>query len=488
MLVSSIDLWIVGLYFAAMMGVGVYAGRKIKGSEDYAVAGRRLSLPVLSGTLIGSAIGAAATFGKAGKAYEVGYIILFSSLTYVLGYLIFAFLAPKLRQAKIDSIPDALERRYGRTMKLLAAGVLLLAVVAVFGAQLIAFGITASSLLSESGISYQQAIVGAAIVIVLYTLVGGLLAVAYTDLIQVVIMVLSIGILLPATLIYNLPEQQSFTDLLQSPQTSFWSGLDISYLLAFIPTYLAFVLIDPTIWQRAAAARHAKDLRPAMLATAGVYALWSLVVVALGVVAFHLLPELASGDEAIPAMVIAHLPPVAKGLCLAAIMAVMMSTADSALLIAGTTFSGDFIKALRPQLGDKQQLKITRITILVVGILGAWFAMGRSGIFDVMMLSLAIFVSGLFIPVMAALFWKKATKIAGLCSGLAGVVTELVVFGLKTTGVIDLEIEPILIAITMSVIAMGLVGHWSYNSSTSAPLLSGTKNPIGSKNDKMTAI
>lgn len=472
MAVSSIDLWVVGLYFLAMLGVGVYAGRQVKGSDDYAVAGRNLGLPVLSGTLIGSAIGAAATFGKAGKAFDVGYVILFSSLAYILGYILFAFLAPRLRAANIDSIPDALEHRYGKTMRVVAACVLMLAVITTFGAQLIAFGITASTVLRDAGISYPQAVMGAALIIVLYTLVGGLLAVAYTDLIQVVIMVAAIGLLLPACLAFNLGDERSVSELLRSPQQDFWAGLNLSYLLAFIPTYLAFVLIDPTIWQRAAAARNASDLRPAMLATAAVYTLWSLVVVTLGVVAYNLLPTLGSGDEAIPAMVISQLPPIAKGLCLAAIMAIMMSTADSALLIAGTTFSGDIVKVLRPTLKDHSQLQITRGIILVIGALGAVFALGRSNIFDVMMLSLALFVSGLFVPVMAALFWKKATPLAGLCSGIIGVMTEVIVFGLKTTGHIQWDIEPILVAISASFIALWLVGHWSYNpQNATLPLL-----------------
>lgn len=473
--VESIDLFIVGIYFLAMIAVGLYASRQIKDSNDYAVAGRRLKLPVLSGTLIGSAIGAAATFGKAGKAFEVGYVILFSSFTYILGYILFAFLAPKLRAAEINSIPDALERRFNKNMRLIAAAVLLLAVTAVFGAQLIAFGITASTVFAATGFSYENAIITGALIIVLYTIFGGLLAVAYTDLIQVVIMVIAIGILLPIGIAYNIPEDQSFIELLQSPQDDFWAGLDLSYLLAFIPTYLAFVLIDPTIWQRASAARNASDLRPAMFLTAGVYAMWSLVVVFLGVVAFNLIPELNSGDGAIPMLAIAHLPPFIKGLCLAALMAIMMSTADSALLIAGTTFSGDFVKVLKPQLSDKSQLNITRATILIVGVLGAIFALRPNNIFDVMMLALAIFVSGLFVPVMAALFWRKATNIAAMCSGLIGVTTELTLFTLKSADVINISVEPILVALTTSLISMWLIGKLTYNSSTtSLPLLANT--------------
>jgi SSS family transporter len=469
--VSTIDLWIVSIYFIAMIAVGLYFSRQINNSKDYAVAGRSLKLPVLTGTLIGSSIGAAATFGNAGKAFEVGYIILFSSLSYIFGYIIFSFLAPKLRAAEITSIPDALEQRYGKSMRLIAAVVLLVTLIAVFGAQLIAFGITASSVFSETGLDYEMAILIGTLIIILYTIFGGLLAVAYTDMIQVIIMVIAIAILLPIGIAYNLPDEQHFIDLLQSPKVDFWSGLDVGFLIALIPTYLAFVLIDPTIWQRVAAAKNASDLRPAMLLTAGVYALWALVVVSLGVVTFNLIPDLSSGDIAIPTLVISHLPIVVKGFCLAALMAIMMSTADTVLLLAGTTLSGDIIKVLKPKLKDKAQLNINRIAIFIIGIVGAIFALQRSSIFEVMMLAFGIFVSGLFIPVMAALFWKKATNVAALFSGLIGVLTQLSLFILKTTGTISINIQPILISLSVSLLCMLLLGYLTYRpSETNAPL------------------
>ncbi|GAB2505061.1 sodium:solute symporter family protein [Microbulbifer agarilyticus] len=455
--VSTIDLTIIAIYFFAMIAIGVVASRKVQSSEDFAVAGRRLNLPLLSGTLIASAIGASATFGKAGKAYEAGFVILLSSVAYMLGYLIFAWLAPKLREAKIDSIPECLERRFGGGMRKIAAIVLLTAVISAFGAQLIAFGLMASSLLGDLQFSYQQIVIVAAVVIVLYTLFGGLLAVAYTDLVQVIIMVLGIGLLLPICLTLDLPVEMTVQQAVTAPQENFWGGLDWTYLLAFIPTYLAFVLIDPGVWQRAAGARKTSDLKPAMLTTSLVYGIWSVLVITLGVVAFNLYPTLATSDQALPVLLMNHLPPVAKGLCLAAVMAIMMSTADTVLLISGTTVSNDLVKHFKPNIQDKTLLKITRLTIVIVGIAGCLFALEQAPIFDVMMLSLAIFVSGLFVPVMAALFWKKASRSAAIASALAGFGSEILFYTLRSHGIFDIGFEPILLAVTVSAVTMWAV-------------------------------
>lgn len=454
----------MGVFLLGMVAIGIYASKKIRNASDYAVAGRSLGLPMLSGTLIGSAIGASATFGKAGKAYEVGFIILASSIAYILGYLIFAWLGPRLRAAEIDSIPQVLQRRYGTPMRSIAAVILLMTVVTAFGAQLIAFGLMASSILASANVSYEQAVLGAAVIIVLYTLTGGLLAVAYTDLVQVVIMLIGVGIILPIAVFTDV--STSPTDLFAAPVDNPWTALDWKLLLAFVPTYMAFVLIDPSVWQRAAAAKSADDLRPAMLITSFVYAVWSLLIVILGVAAFNLYPGLGSGDEALPILILTHLPPVAKGLCLSAVMAIMMSTADSALLIAGTTFSGDLLKPAKPQLNDEQLLMATRAAITLIGVAGAIFALEQAPIFDVMMLSLAIFVSGLFVPVMAALFWRGVTSTGAIAAALTGASMQLLLYWLRKESIFDLGVEPILAALALSGLAIWVGSHLSRTSDT----------------------
>jgi SSS family transporter len=465
-----IDLVVIAVYFGVLVGIGIYAGSKVKNSEDYMVAGRSLSMPVLLGTLVGSAIGAAATFGKAGKAYEVGYAILIASVAYVLGYIVLCFLAPKLQQAKIDTIPGALERRYGKPMRVISAIVLVLAVIALFGAQLIAIGLTAEAVFSDFGITFEHAVIIAALVIVLYTLVGGLLAVAYNDLFQTIIMLIGGGLLLPLFLSIDLGDQLS--NVLVSPAVDWLGGMHWGYVLSFFPIYFAFVLIDPSIWQRVAASKNTANLKPAFLATAAIYMFWSLVVVTLGVIAFNTLPDLAHRDSVIPTLVMNHMPPLVKGICLAAIMGIIISTADSALLVTGTTVSTDLFKVLKPEISDKKQLLITRLTVLIVGIFGLIFSLQKSNIFEVMMLALAIFVSGLFVPVMAALFYKKATSSAALISAITGAVVQLSSFAAKTQGYLPEGIEPILLALVSSSLAMWFVSHLTYKQATATqPLL-----------------
>ena len=278
------------------------------------------------------------------------------------------------------------------------------------------------------------------------------------------------GLLLPLFLSIDLGDQLS--GALVSPAADWLGGMHWGYVLSFFPIYFAFVLIDPSIWQRIAASKNTSDLKPAFIATAAIFMFWSLVVVTLGVIAFNILPDLAHRDSVIPTLVMNHMPPLVKGICLAAIMGIIISTADSALLVTGTTVSTDLFKVLKPEITDQQQLLITRITVLVVGIFGLIFALQKSNIFEVMMLALATFVSGLFVPVMAALFYKKATSVAALSSAIIGALVQISAFAAKMYGLLPEGVEPILLALVSSSLVMWLISCLTYNQSTATqPLL-----------------
>jgi len=469
------DLVIIILYLLVILGVGYYASRKVKGTEDYTIAGRRMGFPVLLGTLIGTAIGAAATVGKAGKAYEAGIIILVTILAYGGGLFLFSFIAPTIRKMKIWTIPDALNLRYGKALTVITACVMVLAVIALFGGQLIAVGLVVVAVLGDFGVTYQEAILGAAIIMILYTIMGGLLAVAYTDLIQTVIMLVAIGIILPILILVDVGGVGPAIEYMTPPPGKLLGGLGPVYIISIIILDISFCLVDPSLWQRTSAAKSARSIQRGMWVTTGVYVYWTFIAVFLGLMALHLMPDLAGTSEgvdaAIPRMVAHYMPPVIKGLCLAAMMAVMMSTADTALLIAGTTFSRDILKNFRPQTEDKTLLRWARLFILIIGVLGIIFALNMKGIFDILLLAFAIFVSGIFIPTMAAIYWKKATKAGAIVSSIVASVVVVILYGLKLSNMLPKSIEPIIISILVSLILMVGISLLTYKPETATPRL-----------------
>ncbi len=465
-----IDIVVIAVYFAILLLIGYLTSRKIKGSEDYTIAGRKLGYPALLGALIGTAIGAAATVGKAGKAYEVGIALFFATFAYGIGLILFGFIAPIIRKIEIWTIPDALVLRYGSAMRVIVAVVMILGVIALFGAQLIATGLAVQAVFGDMGISYTQGILWAGIIMTVYIIMGGLLAVAYTDLFQTIIMIIGVAILLPIFVVKNVGGAATAWEWIQPQPGNFWGGLTIPYIISIFLIDIPFCLIDPSLWQRASAARDAKRIKNSMFVTGGVYFYWSFIAVFLGITAAHLFPGLkdtpGGPDGAIPMHVVTFIPLGIRGFLLAALMAVMMSTASTGLLIAGTTFAHDIVRAYRPKTPDKRILLTARLFILVIGVLGVLFALVMKGIFDILLLAFAIFVSGVFVPTMAAIFWKKATKQGALVSSTAASITVVALYGVKMAGYLPVWIEPIIVSIVLSYILMVVVSRATYDPAT----------------------
>ena len=465
-MVEALDLGIIVLYFVGSLAVGYWASRQIDSADDFAVAGGNLKFPVLLGTLVATAIGASATMGRAGKAYEVGMIIFVAGIAYAAGLWLFSYLAPIIKRIGIWSVPQALNLRYGRNFRILASGVILVALLGVFGAQLIAFGVVVVTLFPDAGVTYEQAVITAAIIMVVYTALGGLLAVAYTDLVQTIIMIVAIGIFLPIIVVSDMGGTSAAIAGMSPPGGDWLGGLTVIYLVSIFLIDIPVSLLDMSLWQRTGAARSVKHIQRCVRITAGAFIVWSFIVVAMGMYAAQLIPDLAStpagSDAAIPALVVEYMPPVIKGLCLAALLAVIMSTADTVLLIGGTTVSMDIVSAYRKGIDSKTQIRIARLAVLIMGAIGAVFAVSVRGVFEVLLLAFAIYVASLFVPTMAAIFWRKATSTGAMTSTAVAFVSVLFLYFQKFSGRLHEWIEPIIVSQVLSLVVMVAVSLWTY--------------------------
>jgi SSS family solute:Na+ symporter len=445
----TIDYLIVAAFIGGMLLVSVWASRKVKGADDFAIAGGRLPFPFLTGTIIASVIGAIATFGRAGKAYEVGVVIIVSAIAYALGLVVFGFLVGKLKKEGVWSVPTLLRQRFGKPLQLIAGLVLFVAVVAVYGAQLIATGRLVSAFGGGFGITYGDAVVGAGVVLTLYTLFGGMFAVAFTDLIQAVIMLVIVGLVMPVLVMTQTPDALPILMAEWSSEASWIGGLSIAYIASFFLIDIPFCLIDPSLWQRSASSSSTRDVRRAMWIAAAVFVLWSAVTVSLGLLARHIFVDVSS-DAIITELAVRYLPPVALGLCIAALLAVLMSTADTVLLIAGTTIAFDVSPHFAPKMSDPGRLMTMRAVVLLVGAGGIVLAMKMSGIFDIMLIAFAIFVSALFLPTMAALFWKRTSGVAATWSAVLASISVVALYVVKLNGQLPEAVEPIFVSLAVS--------------------------------------
>lgn len=463
-----IDFAIILGYLVLTAAVGLLASRRVRATEDYALAGRKLGYGLTIGTLVATMIGASATMGKAGMSYQYGVAMMWDGLAIFIGYLIFAAMAGKLRRSGVWTATGVLERRYGGRARTLGAWVLLFAVVAVYGAQLVAVGILFKLVGAQIGLSQAAAILLAGAVLIAYTYLGGMVAVAYTDLIQFLIMIPVIGLVLPLVVLGQVP----LADLsLQLPANmlDFWHGLPPMFILSLLLTFVPGVIVDPTIWQRTMSARDNRVARVSPLVSAGIYLYWSLVVVGLGMAGALLFPgllqEFGSADPVIPLLIVDHLPPGLTGLGLTALLAVAMSTASSTLLIASVVGSRDIAPSFRrgQALAPDQELRLSRWITLGVGVAGLVFALGFSSIFEIMMLAYGIFIAGMFVPLILGLYWRKATRQGAIISGVLATLALVALYAVPT------PVDPIVGAMAISVVTMVGVSLATYRPETATP-------------------
>ena len=252
---TAVDNWIVVLYLLGILAVGLRASRGVSSSQDFAIAGQGLSFPLLLGTLIAAVVGASATIGRAGKAYEVGILIALSGVAYGLGLLAFGKLAPVIKRIQFWSVPDALGARYGQTFRFLSALIIYICVMGVFASQLMAFGVTATFMSGSIEVSFTHAVMISAVLMTAYTLTGGMKSVAAADLFQVVIIVVMIGVVLPIVLMGEMGGPVSAVKALAPLDGDWLGGMSVVFLISLFLIDIPIVLIDASLWQKTGAAK-----------------------------------------------------------------------------------------------------------------------------------------------------------------------------------------------------------------------------------------
>ncbi|MBN2224098.1 MAG: sodium:solute symporter family protein [Deltaproteobacteria bacterium] len=477
-MVGTIDLVVIALYFVFILIVGMISYRKVNNETDYSLAGRSLGYPTLIGAITATAIGSGATLGVGGLSYNFGIVVIWSIIAYALGLLGFSVIAGVIRRIKYWTIPEVLLARYGNTARIISAVFLLLGLIALFGVQVAALGTVFTAVGGTLwGVTYSQAVLVARAVMIAYTFAGGMFALAYTEIVQAVLLLVILGVLLPVFLFMGI-DIGRVTATLPSHMFDFFHGIPFYTLIGWFLTLIPICFIDVSLWQRASSARDEHVAKRSILVSTLLYFGYSLSIILVGIIGFYLYPSLkeiyGTNDVVVPILIINNLPPVMIGLSIAAILAVLMSTAASVLMVAGMTVSRDVARLIKPDLKEKTALWTARIAVVAIGALGITFSLLMRGIFEMMLLSFAIFIAVAFVPTMAALFWKKATNTGAIASMIGGGITVVALYGLKFTVGLPEWVEPIAGALIVAVILMYVLSILTYKPGVTPQELSKT--------------
>lgn len=417
----------VAVYILLMLVVGIYASRKTHSSAEFAVAGRSLPLWLCAATIAATWFGGGMMMGGSGAAYDDGMLGVIADPfgAAVCLFLVGLFFARLMRRLKYFTIVEFVECRFGPTCGVIMSAGALFSSILWTGGMLVAFGFVFESL---TGTPLVVGILGGALVVVIYTTVGGMLAVALTDVIQIVIIAVGLLTLLVVVLIdaggwgavsAQLPENTwRMYPLQNTPEV--W--------LNYIRAWLIFGLADiasQSLAQRAMAAKDEDTAVKAFYVASIGYIAFGMIPVMLGVIASVTMPELANSEAVLPALALEHLHPIAVALFVGALLAAIMSSCDSTLLAGATVISTNILPFFKKDASDQLRLRVSRIGIWMCGAVAVAVALNAQVVFDTALDANLLTLAAIIVPFILGVWWKKANRTGALSAMTVGIVVWL---------------------------------------------------------------
>ncbi len=457
-----IERVLVCAYLAACILIGIIVSRRVLSSNDeYWVAGRSIGPGVNAMAIMAALASGGSILGVMGYAYKAGIpatLALFAGA--VVGFPLASILVAKpLRRFGKFTITDFMSWRFPHPI--VRVGVPLLIVVSFtmyIVAQMKAAGITAEVLL---GIPYETALTLSTIVFVLYVSVGGMLAVTWTDVVQgtlMVLVVLGTAVLLMSR--NGAPTEIFDTAMAAAPALGSAGKRALATDLGAFVIWAAAIPVIPHIVMRVYTAKDPRGARLSLNLAMVVYTIVILAAVLIVVpVGKTLFPAIGDNDQIFLKIMETQFSPVVRGLAVAAVLAAVMSTTDALLLACSSAIAHDLVGNLwGKNLSQKAISRINIVVVWIVGLIAMVLAYSPPALITGYYTdAIGALSAGLFVPVVAGLWWKRASRMGGVSAFVVGVVIYVAMVFVpdfpKRAG--------ILVAIPASILTMWIVSHFS---------------------------
>lgn len=425
---------IICVYFAALLGIGVFFGKRNNTKSDYFLAKDKLPSAVIAFSYSATQMSGSSYLGCVGTMHSLGMAYAPVSITSAAAPW-FCYVLVGDRVCRISSrlkcltMSDLFEGRFGKRSGLAASIIMIVSFVPVLTAQLKAAGTAFETII---GIPYLTTILVFGVIVIIYTLVGGMFAVAWTDMIQGLLMILGLVMLVPlvlnatggitgamATYTANNPTMATFDG----------GGKPLLWIISGFFVY-GFYQIGG---QPAAITRFQTTTQPEKLKKSLVWSVLfqSLVYIGvstLGICSMALFPDLAAPDMALPNLISNFLPPVLGGIVLAAALGAMMSTIDSVLLMASSLFVNNiWVKMLKRPSDDRASIHVGRIVVVALGVLGTLFAIKPpDAILWLVTMGFSLMGGAFTFPLLLGVWMKSLTPAGGFWGMLSGAAATIV--------------------------------------------------------------
>ena len=433
-----VSLFILILYIVALFAISWYAKKRSEGNnENFALAGRRLSAPLICVTIIGLAVGGASTIGVSEHAFRVGLSAGWYTIAWALGAIVMGlFMAKKYREQNITTITELIERHHTKGAVILGVFCQIVIQLVIISLQYIAGGSILHAILPDI-FDFHTGMIVSAITFIGITFIGGMWSASLSNVLNIIL--IYVGIL--AATIIQFKKIGSMDHLAAAlpanvPWFSFIDGVGPVTITSWVVTLITVNLSLQSILQISLGAKDAATAKKGFV-WGGILMLPVGVLAAfLGLVAKAMYPD-AQAALALP-QVIVGLQPVLAGITLAALWAADVSTACTILLGAATLFSNDIYKRfINYTVAENKFVIINRLSVFAVGLITLWFAFNAAGIVKTMIAGLSmtcgltcVFFFTMFAPGLcrrSSAFWTTLVSLIGIAlwfvpgSPLAGI-------------------------------------------------------------------
>ncbi|WP_019614006.1 sodium:solute symporter family protein [Psychromonas ossibalaenae] len=414
-------LIVIGLFLIGMLYIGYLSSKKLNSSADFLVGGRNFGLLTVTATQCASAFGGGMMIAHVGIGYQWGFAeIGYMAGIFIGGILLAVLVARWLRQQEFFTTTDWMVSQFGesKALRCISSVISMMLTMSWWVAQPVAAGKLLNVL---TGLPTEFGIVICAVVVIIYTSGGGILAVAYTDVAQLLLMLIAVVIVLPLAMTEAGGIDAIFAAVPQENLGLWAPGEAVvwGWLLTLVPGQL----VSQIYHQRIYAAKTDKIARDSMIIKSVASVVMGVWAALLGMSVYTLNAELSDKEAAMTWVIMELLPEWISVIMLGAIAAAIVSTADSALHSTVSSLTRDiYQQTFKPDATDKQILRFTRISVSVVGILGLMIGLFAPSVFSILLMGSMLTASGLFIPLYAGRFWKRGTK-EGAIAGMVGGVT-----------------------------------------------------------------
>jgi solute:Na+ symporter, SSS family len=461
MLISS-----VVLYLLVTIAIGLWAATRVRNSKDYVLAGRSLPLYMNTATVFATWFGAESVlsvsveFSKSG----LGGIIadpFGSSVCLVIVALLFA---RAFYRMDLLTIGDFYRKRYGRTMELGTSVVIAVSYLGWTAAQLTALGLVFSTL-TDGAVSLQTGIIISGIVVLAYTIWGGMWSVAMTDLFQSVMIIVGLGVI--AWFVGDMAggAGKVVAVAAEAGKFEFWPKGGAKEWLAFTTAFLTLAIgsiPQQDIFQRVTSAKNERIAIAGSLLGGVVYFCFVFVpvyIVAAGLLIDPSLGSLLSAPDAretqriLPEFILVHTPMWIQVLFFGALLSAILSTASGAIIAPTSLCTENIIRPLYPHMSDRQFLLTLRIVLVTFTAAALIFALqSKQTMYDMVQNAYTVTLVAALVPLAAGIFWKKANNAGAILSAVFGLVAWLIAAFTAP----DATVPPTLVGLGFSIAGMAL--------------------------------